>query len=64
MWTARLASGAPLAIVAADSPAALAAATRPLPHYRQQSWLVLEQGRALARGVWPARAMSRAVAGD
>ena len=54
MWTARLASGAPLAVIAADTPAALALALRPLPHYRQQSWLILDQGRAQARGTWPA----------
>ncbi len=62
MWTLRLASGAPVALVAADSPAALAAAIRPLPHYRQQSWLVLEAGKARDRGVWPAKAPSIPVA--
>jgi hypothetical protein len=54
MWTHRLASGEPLAVIAADTPAALALALRPLPHYRQQSWLILEQGRAQSRGTWPA----------
>ena len=37
---------------------ALTAAARPLPHYRQQSWLVLQNGRALARGVWPSQPIS------
>lgn len=54
MWTLRLASGVPLALISSENASALQQATRPLPHYRQQSWLVLEQGRALARGVWPA----------
>ena len=54
MWTIRLASGAPVGLIAADSAAALEQALRPLPHYRQQSWLVIEDGRAQSRGVWPA----------
>ncbi len=54
MWTQRLPTGAALAVIAADTPAALALALRPLPHYRQQSWLILEQGRAQSRGTWPA----------
>lgn len=54
MWAQRLPSGAPLAIVSADNAAALDQAIRPLPHYRGQSWLIVERGRALARGVWPA----------
>ena len=54
MWTHRLPSGEPLAVIAVDTPAALALALRPLPHYRQQSWLILEQGRAQSRGTWPA----------
>ena len=58
VWTQRLPTGVPLAIVAADSEPALVAAARPLPHYRQQSWLVLQDGRALARGVWAARPVS------
>lgn len=58
VWTLRLASGAPIGFVAADDTAALTAASRPLPHYRQQSWLVFDGPRAVARGVWPAEAMS------
>lgn len=54
MWTIRLASGAPIALIAADSATALEQAVRPLPHYRQQSWLLIEGGRAQSRGVWPA----------
>ena len=57
-WTLRLPSGTPLGIVAADSTQALANATRPLPHYRQQSWLVLQDARTIARGVWPAEPLS------
>ncbi|MGL1833693.1 M1 family metallopeptidase [Rhodocyclaceae bacterium SMB388] len=54
MWTIRLASGAPVGLIAADSAAALEQALRPLPHYRQQSWLVVDEGRVQSRGVWPA----------
>ena len=43
-----------LAVIAADDAPALAALQRPLPHYGAQSWLVFEQGRAVAKGVWPA----------
>lgn len=57
-WTLRLDSGVPLGIVATDDAAALSAASRPLPHYRQQSWLVFDGPRAIARGVWPAEAVS------
>jgi len=58
VWTQRLPSGAPLAIVAASDTAALTSAGRPLPHYRQQSWLVFDGAKAIARGVWPAEAVS------
>lgn len=53
MWMHRLPSGAPVAVIAADTPAALKRAMCPLPHYRQQSWLVLSNGQALQRGTWP-----------
>ncbi|NMG54421.1 M1 family metallopeptidase [Aromatoleum aromaticum] len=58
MWTLRLDSGVPLAIIAAADPAALAAASRPLPHYGQQSWLVFDGAKAIGRGVWPAESVS------
>lgn len=58
MWTARFANGKPITLIAASSPEALAGATRPLPHYGQQSWLVIENARVVDRGVWPADAPS------
>lgn len=54
MWTTRFANGHPLTLIAASSPEALAGALRPLPHYGQQSWLVIEAARVTDRGVWPA----------
>lgn len=44
----------PLAVIAADDEAALRALLRPLPHYGAQSWLVFDQTRVIAKGVWPA----------
>ncbi|KON82404.2 M1 family peptidase [Azoarcus sp. PA01] len=58
MWTLRLDSGVPLAIVAAADSGAINAASRPLPHYGQQSWLVFDGAKAVARGVWPAQPVS------
>lgn len=56
VWTHARPGAAPLIIVSARDAPALRALMRPLPHYGRQSWLVFEQGRALQRGVWPARA--------
>lgn len=64
MWTTRFANGRPLTLVAAASPDALAGALRPLPHYGQQSWLVMANGRVIDRGVWPADAPSLALTAD
>lgn len=60
-WTVRLARGQPVALVSADDPAAVQAALRPLPHYGQQSWLVMDGGRVVERGVWPANAPTQAI---
>lgn len=54
VWTLAREAGAPLAVASARDAAALAALARPLPHYGSQSWLAFEDGRLLARGVWPA----------
>ncbi|HMM55369.1 MAG TPA: M1 family aminopeptidase [Candidatus Desulfobacillus sp.] len=53
-WTVLREKGSPLLVVSARDAAALAALARPLPHYGGQSWLAFENGRLLARGVWPA----------
>jgi aminopeptidase N len=54
-WAARAPSGNPLVFVVADSPAALAAMQRALPHYGRQSWLAFQEGRVIAQGAWPAQ---------
>jgi aminopeptidase N len=54
VWTVQRESGPPLAVISADSAAALRALLRPLPHYGAQSWLVFDGSRALARGAWAA----------
>jgi hypothetical protein len=64
MWTLRRPSGAALAVIAARDAAALEQAVRRLPHYGQQSWLVIDGGGVVARGVWPARVPSLAVGRD
>ncbi|HET8745947.1 MAG TPA: M1 family aminopeptidase [Ramlibacter sp.] len=53
VWAARAASGKPLVFVLADTPAALAAMQRALPHYGRQSWLVFRDTRVVAQGAWP-----------
>lgn len=55
-WTVNQDTGAPLAVVSANSAEALHALLRPLPHYGGQSWIVFEGSRAVSRGVWPASA--------
>ncbi|MEO5658453.1 MAG: M1 family aminopeptidase [Polaromonas sp.] len=52
-WTARSPSGKTFAFVMADSPAALGALQRSLPHYGRQSWLVIEDSRVIGQGAWP-----------
>lgn len=54
----RLASGKPVAVIAARDKAALEAAARPLPHYGKQSWLVIERGTVSRKGIWPVRAQA------
>ena len=55
VWTVRREGNAPpVAVVSARDAAALLALSRPLPHYGAQSYLVFEDARAVARGVWPA----------
>lgn len=54
VWTAARPDAPPVLAVAADDPMALEALSRPLPHYRRDSYLVFEGGRVVDRGVWPA----------
>jgi len=53
VWTARAGDGRIVVLVSAQDAAALAALARPLPHYGQQSYLVFEGARMIARGTWP-----------
>lgn len=55
VWAGRDANGRPYAVVQADSPEALHALQRALPHYGRQSWLVFDAGRVSDKGIWPAR---------
>lgn len=52
-WVADRPGGGPLLVVAADGAEALAALSRPLPHYGRDSWLVFDGGRMTQRGRWP-----------
>ena len=52
-WAARAANGKTLVFVVADTPAALAAMQRALPHYGRRSWLVFQDGRVVGQGAWP-----------
>jgi aminopeptidase N len=54
-WAVRSAAGGTLALVAARDADALTGARRALPHYGQQGWVVIDGGRASARGQWPAQ---------
>lgn len=53
VWVDRTTSGDPVILVAADSTDALAALSRPLPHYGRQSYVVFSGRKAIDRGVWP-----------
>ncbi|MBP8310851.1 MAG: hypothetical protein KAY46_26475 [Burkholderiaceae bacterium] len=53
-WAQRAPAGGTLALVAARDADALSRASRSLPHYGAQGWVTLAQGRAAARGQWPA----------
>jgi aminopeptidase N len=53
-WAARAGSGKAFVFLMAESPAALAAMQRALPHYGRQSWLVFQDARVVAQGAWPA----------
>jgi len=54
VWAARASGGKRFVFVVADTPAALAAMQRALPHYGRRSWLVFQDDRVIAQGAWPA----------
>jgi hypothetical protein len=55
VWTVRAGDGHIAVLVSAQDAPSLAALTRPLPHYGQQSYLVFEGARMLERGIWAAQ---------
>jgi hypothetical protein len=55
-WTERPAEGAPWLFVAAEGVESLEAVLRPLPHYRNQSYVVFEGAKVARKGLWPASA--------
>jgi len=55
VWMARREAGGPVGVVSVRDADALTALARPLPHYGRSSWLVLDGGRVVARGTWPAK---------
>jgi hypothetical protein len=56
VWAGRDATGRPYAVISGRNAASFKALERALPHYGRQSWLVFDGGRAVEKGVWPARA--------
>jgi hypothetical protein len=55
-WAERRPGKAPWLFVAADSARSLEAVLRPLPHYRNQSYVVFEGAKVTNKGLWPASA--------
>jgi hypothetical protein len=55
VWTATRGDGRTLVVVSARDAGALAALTRPLPHYGRQSWVAFDGAKAIDRGVWPSK---------
>jgi len=55
VWTLRSGDGRLLVLVSVQDASSLAALSRPLPHYGQQSYLVFEGARVIERGSWPAQ---------
>ncbi len=51
-----LANSAPLVVVEGQSVGTLGAIVHRLPHYGSKSFLVLDDGKVTAQGVWPADA--------
>ena len=47
-------TGAPVAVVSVSDAESLKSLARPLPHYGAQSYLILDGGRVIERGIWPA----------
>jgi aminopeptidase N len=59
VWMAAREKAGAVGVVSVRDAAALAALERPLAHYGRQSWLVLEGGRVIERGTWPAKPQER-----
>jgi hypothetical protein len=52
MWTARIPTGRPYAVIAVDTEAAMATAARLLPHYTGMSYLIFDGDNVVSKGVW------------
>jgi hypothetical protein len=55
-WTERSPDAAPRLLVAADDARSLEFVLRPLPHYRNQSYVVFDGPKVTHKGLWPADA--------
>ena len=55
VWTIRSGDRRTVVLVSARDTPSLAALSGPLPHYGQQSYLVLEGTRVIDRGTWPSQ---------
>ncbi len=55
-WTERRQAHGPELFVAADDAQSLEAVLRPLPHYRNQSYVVFDGRKVTRKGLWPAEA--------
>jgi hypothetical protein len=52
-WTEQRRGAAPGLFVAADDSRSLEAVLRPLPHYRNQSYVVFDGPKVTRKGLWP-----------
>ncbi|MDJ0894716.1 MAG: M1 family aminopeptidase [Alphaproteobacteria bacterium] len=52
-WATRDVTGRALVVVTAETPEALAALQRGLPHYGRRGYVVFEDGKAIDKGGWP-----------
>jgi hypothetical protein len=53
VWTTRSPRGFPVIVIEAESPEALEAVTRRLPHYGAKSYLLFDAGELVTSGIWP-----------
>jgi aminopeptidase N len=56
VWAWQQTNGKAIAVVSAESPQALQALLRPLPHYGKESFLVFDHNKVIDNGIWPTHA--------